>query len=1255
MKIFVRAIFSTLLCGAVAAMGDSPGSTSNAGTTQPPVPPESPKENGTGDPVGEISGNVYDSVIDITVPCPDIDIVFRRSYGSWSTRTGALGYGWTHSYEWSVGSPRDLPETGSKAPKVVVYASGETGPTDAVHIFPALEKGQGAHNADGYELFRSGDGRYTLTTPTAVSYAFDIAGRLSTVATWNGTRIILERDAASGRLIRVVHDNGKALCFTYDETGKLVRVDTPDPDVWLTFGYVSIGDNRLLSSVVRHCRDKESSMHYVYNEWPRPGRDLPAYWVLMLPTCHNEGFLSSAPLLTRKQDANGLSTIFMYRRLDDGPTAKCEYTAMDGELFGTFLDYNERKLKLELGKTDLRFHHAGGEGHTVVEYDNYRREVSRRTYAEVITRNYSNNGDIIAERKSNTQTGAYIETTKTYDNNHRMASVGVAYCSTPSHFTSVQWNEQRGIPCRIESPEGRVREWGEASGVDTVYGAGHYDDRMITYIHNMTNYHPYAIISPDGGRTDFTYDGEGYISRIDADDMPYISMTRDLLGHVNSITRPGPDGARTTSITNNWRGKPLSIDYPDGTSETFAYNGNGTRVVRHIDALGREDAYEWVLGLQVHAGRVIEGVTNTLFGVDYDQQLNVVAITDPLGRSAETYVLDQNERIVGVTNVEGQNMSRSYAVGDFVSSETRFDGSQVSYSYNNDGNLSAVAYPDGTLAFTYDADGLRTSAANGEGLVTNTYDAATGWLDSTRGVDGTEVAYSRSKGGAVTSVVSVAGTSAYVRDRANRLSRMVAPSSTFSFGYCDWNGKVSAVTNGNGLVTTYAYDIMDRVTNIAWMAADGTPIGGFAYSYDAIGRIVSRNYTLGNPSQPSPMSQLSQKTYTYDDLDRLAADGDVAYTYDAAGNRLAMTDASGTTTYTLGTGDRLAAWTGGSYSYNAAGCVTQIAHGGDTLDLAWNSQYQLVSVSTNGAFAESYTYDALGRRVSTTTLEGTIRHVYDGVQCIADIDENNVVVASYTWGAGIDNLLAIHIGGATYYPLTDVQGTVWGYADANNNIVACFSYDAWGNILSSTSSVPALVTNRYRFQCREWSVVTGLVNFRARWYDPVTGRWLSKDPIGISGGLNLYAFCGNDPIDYSDFNGLDVHYSACGGTGDSSGGGHSVVWVDDPDSKKKGRTVIFEFGPASGNVLGGPSEVVVNTWNGHKGSDVSVSTTPEQDAAAIHKANEIKSGRPSYWYPFRNCADAARDVLNAAGLDLPSRLIDTPGKLLNDINERQGR
>jgi len=231
--------------------------------------------------------------------------------------------------------------------------------------------------------------------------------------------------------------------------------------------------------------------------------------------------------------------------------------------------------------------------------------------------------------------------------------------------------------------------------------------------------------------------------------------------------------------------------------------------------------------------------------------------------------------------------------------------------------------------------------------------------------------------------------------------------------------------------------------------------------------------------------------------------------------------------YALGVGDRLASYgraasplaaDGGSYTYNAAGCVTRIERvGKPTLDLTWNSQYQLVSVSTNGVFAESYAYDALGRRVSTTTLEGTVRHVYDDSwQCLADIDEGGSVLRSYVWSEGIDNLLAVKIGDNVYYPLTDIQGTVWGYVDSQNNVVARWTYDAWGNVPSEEVSVSALASLRYRFQGREWSEVTELINFRMRWYDAETGRWLSTDPIGLSGGLNLYVFCCNDSINSMD-------------------------------------------------------------------------------------------------------------------------------------------
>ena len=150
-----------------------------------------------------------------------------------------------------------------------------------------------------------------------------------------------------------------------------------------------------------------------------------------------------------------------------------------------------------------------------------------------------------------------------------------------------------------------------------------------------------ATVDPDGGRADFTRNAAGYVTRVEETGLPTVEFGYDALGRVSSVSMPGPGGTtRTVSVANNWRGKPLSVTHADGTAEAFEYEGNGRRVTRHVDALGREDVYKWTLGIPVHAGRVIGGVTNSLFGVEHDQQLNVVAIMDPLGRLAETYVLD---------------------------------------------------------------------------------------------------------------------------------------------------------------------------------------------------------------------------------------------------------------------------------------------------------------------------------------------------------------------------------------------------------------------------------------------------------------------------------------------------------------------------------------------------------------------------------------------------------------------------------------
>lgn len=114
---------------------------------------------------------------------------------------------------------------------------------------------------------------------------------------------------------------------------------------------------------------------------------------------------------------------------------------------------------------------------------------------------------------------------------------------------------------------------------------------------------------------------------------------------------------------------------------------------------------------------------------------------------------------------------------------------------------------------------------------------------------------------------------------------------------------------------------------------------------------------------------------------------------------------------------------------------------------------------------------------------------------------------------------------SVYYALKDHLNSVLALTDSFGQIAESYRYDAWGRVLgvynaSGSQVSQSQIGNRYLWQGREYSWKTGLYNFRARWYEPVTGRWLSNDPIGISGGLNQYVFCGNNPVNFVDPFGL---------------------------------------------------------------------------------------------------------------------------------------
>ena len=192
-------------------------------------------------------------------------------------------------------------------------------------------------------------------------------------------------------------------------------------------------------------------------------------------------------------------------------------------------------------------------------------------------------------------------------------------------------------------------------------------------------------------------------------------------------------------------------------------------------------------------------------------------------------------------------------------------------------------------------------------------------------------------------------------------------------------------------------------------------------------------------------------------------------------------------------------------------------------------QYRLTAALTNGVPVESYGYDALGRRAWVTASGVTTHFVNDGPHIVAETDDTGVVLRRYEYGPGMDDILSMTVingqAETTYRYLKDHLNTVIALVDGQGEIVESYEYDAWGNVLAVRDGAGNPLTesalgNRFLFQGREYSWATGLYNFRARWYDPETGRWLSNDPIGISGGLNQYVFCGNNPVNFRDPYGL---------------------------------------------------------------------------------------------------------------------------------------
>ncbi len=208
-------------------------------------------------------------------------------------------------------------------------------------------------------------------------------------------------------------------------------------------------------------------------------------------------------------------------------------------------------------------------------------------------------------------------------------------------------------------------------------------------------------------------------------------------------------------------------------------------------------------------------------------------------------------------------------------------------------------------------------------------------------------------------------------------------------------------------------------------------------------------------------------------------------------------------------------------TYNANGNMRTF----DGWTYTWNAENRLFRAE-KGTTKVEFAYDYLGRRIekkvySGNTLKTHLKFVYDGYKLVAELNgmNSNALVRRYTWNAGstgLDTPLAVHDAGTntTYFYRTDANKNVVALT-TSTAVAAWYEYDPYGKVISSSGDFAE--TNPIRFSSEYADSETGLVYYNYRYYNPTIGRWLSKDPIAENGGVNLYNFVENNPVNAWDW------------------------------------------------------------------------------------------------------------------------------------------
>jgi RHS repeat-associated protein len=525
-----------------------------------------------------------------------------------------------------------------------------------------------------------------------------------------------------------------------------------------------------------------------------------------------------------------------------------------------------------------------------------------------------------------------------------------------------------------------------------------------------------------------------------------VTFERDASGRITSVT--DPLGAKVV-YAYDAKGDLVSVTDRDGNTTQFGYNSSRAHYLEKIvDPLGREavkteydeqgrlkktsnasgNGVEFVYD-PANAIEIVKDALGNPTTYEYDKRGNVVRAVDAMGGTTRMEYDDDN-RVTKTTDANNLVTKYTYdAAGNLTSRSETYCGcagvvpGSTTYTYNSLGQQTSITLPTGATVFQdYDSRGNLLALRDGKGsqILSYTYDDNGNVLSETS--DGTTTTYKYDSRGNVIETKDADGTITKTEyDANNRLSKMIEADGSVSLFTYDKEGRQTKADYGNGLFVNYTY----TATSPDWTVIEGPTIGRIERKFTTDGK-------LGGWVTP---------------------EGEITFTYDAAGRLWKETQPNGQTT---------------EYVYDAAGRVTKIKDlsTGKSIDKSYNTGGQVLSETDAFGRTTSFTYDKNGKVASTTNALGqTYSYVYAGSSTTiidplgrktTSTNNDYYLPSSTTYDNGaktsVEYLYTNNLLEATDYP-TKVIGL--------NGKVRTYGYDAQGNLTSTSDLAGNLYTYDY--------------------------------------------------------------------------------------------------------------------------------------------------------------------------------------------------